>query len=923
MSAEPSPLTPAGAPTLRVLLRRPFRVGIAALMAVSLTGLVGAVVVVTAMGDGVDRANEVLDDVQDGHVAMIDQETALRGFLLTREPSFLEPYYDGLDEVMATSDRLREATAHDDELSTIVAALAEEQRVWMDRWAAPTLASPPAGPAALDARLDRGKALFDRYRAAEVDLESRIEEHRAAVVQRLDVVVLGGAALTLVVAVVVALAVRRANRRLTDALVPSVDQIRSALAALTAGDMGGRAVPRGTVELRSIAHDVNVLGDALREHEERVAAREQELVAARDQAEQAGQAKAAFLATMSHEIRTPLNAVLGLTDVLLTTELDDDQRSHLETIAGSGDSLLTVINDILDFSKIEAGELELEQAPFDLPGVLYDVARLLTPQAAAKGLDLLVDAGDGCPGPVVGDSTRLRQVVLNLVGNALKFTARGEVVIGLAVRADADALLCRISVTDTGIGIPVDQQHRLFHAFSQVDASTTRRYGGTGLGLAISRRIAEAMGGDIDVVSIPGEGSTFTATVRLGPGPRDDGRAGLPGLTGRRLLLVDDNPTNLRILEQQLTRSGAACVLAGSGAEALDLLAAGTDIDACLLDRVMPDMDGVELARALRATPRTAALPLVLLSSAPSAPGADDRLFAARLHKPVRPERLVATVRSVLHTAEPAPEQQTGPSPADAPAARPLRILVAEDNDVNAQLVGLYLRRLGHDSSRVADGRQAVEAVRTGEFDVVLMDAQMPVLGGVEATAAIRALPGRQPRVLALTAGVLASDRAAFLAAGADDFLTKPLRMPTLRAALDTWGGRGPAGEPEPAGLERGRTQVLETEIVEEIRDLGEDSFAELYGGYVTSLVAAVETMTAAAAGAPAPPDGPGSLVGLAHRLRGSSATMGAHRVAELCRRVEDCPGSPPGELERTLLELQEESARVQGAVTALLRGMG
>lgn len=664
---------------------------------------------------------------------------------------------------------------------------------------------------------------------------------------------------------------------------------------------------------------------------------EEELAEARDQAERAGHAKSAFLATMSHEIRTPLNAVLGLTDVLLTTELSEVQLAHLETIADSGDSLLALINDVLDFSRIEAGELELEEASFDLPGVVYDVARLLAPQASAKGLDLMVDVSDDCPERAVGDAARLRQVVMNLLGNAIKFTAHGQIVVAVSAAVGAAAMSCRVSIVDTGIGIPAEQHSKLFRSFSQLDASTNRRYGGTGLGLAISQRIAAAMGGAISVDSAPGRGSTFTATVRLGvaqPAASD-----LPGsgLGGRRLLIVDDNPTNLHILDAQLTRAGAHCVLVSSGQAALALLD-GRDggFDAVLLDQRMPGMGGDELAELLQGHPGTAGLPRVLLSSTASPAVGPAGAFAARLNKPVRPELLVDTLRSVLAGIRRAVHRV--PAPPAPPTGRVLRVLVAEDNEVNAQLVGLYLARLGHHCTHVGDGAAAVAAVGREEYDIVLMDAQMPVLSGIDATRQIRALPVRQPRILALTASVLASDRAEFLAAGADEFLSKPLRMVTLTEALERWSdsasdtgrteseaGSPPATAAPVRGLASdvpllpvGIAGVLDEETVAEVRSLGDDVVAELYDHYAGSLATAVDRLVAAA-GVGQWTTGEYAVSRLAHRLIGSSATLGATRVVELCRRLEDPTGISDDELDVLIEDLRAENDRVQDAVRSLV----
>ena len=904
-----------------MLLRRPLLVGLAALTAVAVTTVVLVTLVVAVLGARVERADRMLEALQDGHVAMVNQETGLRGFLVTRDLRFLEPYRSGTEDLRRFDAALTELARDDAGTAGLVADLQAAEQRWILAWAEPILATPPAvtDTAALGRRLLAGKQLFDDYRAVQERARAAAEEQRVEASRLQGAVLVGGAALGLVVAGAVAVAVRRANRRLAAQILPPTRRVRDTLAALTAGDLGARVPEAGPDELRRIAADVNALGEVLGDRDALVAARERELLDARDEAERAGAAKTAFLATMSHEIRTPLNAVLGLTDVLLTSELDGEQRGHLETIARSGDSLLTLINDVLDFSKIEAGELDLEQAPLDLDDLVYDVAQLLAQQAAAKGLDLLVDVPGDAGRRVVGDGARLRQVLVNLVGNAVKFTAAGQVVVTVSGEPVADRFACRIAVFDTGVGIPVEQRHRLFRSFSQVDNSATRSHGGTGLGLAISRRIARAMGGDITVDSEPGAGSTFTVTLDLGL-PAHGAPAARPGgLDGRRLLVVDDNPTNLRILHHQLSRAGAACVTAGSAADALEL-ARGGGFDAAVVDLHMPGTDGVALAGHLRALPATAGVPLVLLSSSADVRPELARLFAARLNKPVRPERLVHTLRALVAPDAAAGREAPGAPPAALGAepvpGRRLRVLVAEDNAVNAELMTLYLRRLGHDGTLVGNGAEAVRAVAEGSFDVVLMDAQMPVLGGVDATAAIRAAGGPQPRVVAVTASALAADRAAFLAAGADTFLTKPVRLAVLAAELDrSAGARESAGRAAPAAP----GAVLDPATVEELRDLGDELLAELYGQYLHGLATTVEELAEAAARGSWDDDDEGSVPRLAHRLKGGSGALGLHGVADLCARLERAAGGPPAEVDRLLGELRAEQVRVRAAVAALL----
>ncbi|WP_143425138.1 hybrid sensor histidine kinase/response regulator [Geodermatophilus pulveris] len=914
--AEPLPL--------RVLLRRPLLVALSGVSVVALTLLGLAVLVVPVLGNRITTYDQMSRALQDSHVAMLNQETGLRGYLITREERFLQPYEAGVADLREVDAEIASWTGVDAELAGRLAELTAAHQRWTEKWVRPMLAEQPAvGDAvALAELLNEDKSLFDDYRAIEAQARAAVEERRAGAMALQELALHSGALVGVGTAAAVAAVLRRAYRRLEAQVVPPTQEVRDALAALAAGDLTRRAGESGSAELRRIAADVNALGHALQERNQLVAARERDLVAARDEAERAGQAKTTFLATMSHEIRTPLNAVLGLTDLLLATDLTDEQRGHLETVAGSGDSLLSLINDILDFSKIEAGELDLEAAPFDLVGVVYDVAQLLAPTASGAGLDLLVDvAGDG-PWQVVGDGSRVRQVVTNLVGNAVKFTNEGHVVIRLTGTVSDGRLRCGLSVADTGIGISPDQRHRLFRSFSQVDASVTRSYGGTGLGLAISQRIARAMGGDIQVDSELGVGSTFTVAIDLPLAPAVPHGPSGDGLAGLRLLVVDDSPTNLRILEHQLSRHGAECILAGGGPAALELLDQGTRIDVAVLDLDMPGMDGDVLAARLRARPGTADLPLVLLSSSATLPAERYADFDARINKPVRPERLAQTVRSVAlrdRTEGVTGGGQRGRRALPAPA-RSLRVLVAEDNAVNAQLMGLYLRQLGHACTHVGDGEQAVDAVLRGTYDVVLMDAQMPVLGGVEATAAIRLLPlaARQPRIYAVTASVLAADRTAFLEAGADGFLTKPIRMATLRDALDEVMLPPDAPDAPDAPVGPGPQAALDPETVEDLRDLGDDAFAHLYTRYLTTLDDAVAAIVAAADRPSWSLDDEGSVPRLAHGLKGSSAALGATALAGVCHSLEtvDPTDLAVGD---TLAVLDRERSRVRAAVTALL----
>jgi signal transduction histidine kinase/DNA-binding response OmpR family regulator len=736
-----------------------------------------------ASGNQLAAANAIL-------VSMLDAETSARGYVLTGDPRFAVPFVAARVEIDRRLDALRDLTAPDPTIAIQIPTLQRlaDRELSLLNDDVTAVRRGGAHMAQLSLASATGERAMGDYLVAHSHLARAITAQQAE--RRADSNLMWSLANEFLISTAVF--------GILIALLSAYLASRYVVRRLEAVSDHAEAYARGDTvapeEYISGADEIASLDRTLHVMSQRIAEREDGLRLAIARAEAASHAKSDFVATMSHEIRTPMNGVIGTTELLLDTPLTPQQREYAETIRTSGETLLSVINEILDFSKIEAGRLELERADVEIVPLVESVAAMLAPQARAKELDLLTFVDPDVPPVVLGDALRLRQILTNLVGNAVKFTETGSVTVLVTAEHTGDTDTVTFSVRDTGIGIGIDAQKRLFEPFRQADMSTTRRFGGTGLGLAISKQLVALMKGTIAVTSEAGVGSTFSFSVPFYRSEAGERHATLNDLRGTRIMIVEDDKNAQEVFRKTLEAWGANPEVFADGREVVSRMQSaaqrGEPYDAALIDFTLVDTDGIAVAETIRRQPELGSIPLLMVTAHDDPVRA--RLarasgFAAYLIKPIGQSQLYDALSDAVHTRSRNVEPVT---PASEVTPRSERILIVEDNQVNQRLAVKQLQRLGFDADTVSNGREAVDAQLKRPYDLIFMDVQMPVMDGFEASAEIRRGEIRTRRhvtIVAMTANALKEDRDSCLAAGMDDYVSKPVSLASLRTVIARW----------------------------------------------------------------------------------------------------------------------------------------